>query len=235
MKLEVLDLSNIPWTIWTDATPFYKSRINFVKKVSLSRLDLCFGLLENARGPILDLGCGSGILLPSLSKMGDVVIGVDVHDRLSCVNNYLIKNKIKNVHLIRADAHHLPFKDRSFGSIVSISVLDHLRDPAKSVKEIRRIILEKGTVIFGYHINSIIYKLIAFLAVSFYVLLLIFASPKRRGKITTFFKNIISGGFLHTHTDIALVEMISKELEITKKRCLWTLAPVFMAVKCKRH
>lgn len=41
--------------------------------------------------------------------------------------------------LIVADAHHLPFKDKSFDYIVCFHILEHMDDPAQFIREITRV------------------------------------------------------------------------------------------------
>ena len=41
--------------------------------------------------------------------------------------------------LVVADAHHLPFKDRSFDYVVCYHILEHMDDPAQFIREISRV------------------------------------------------------------------------------------------------
>ena len=41
--------------------------------------------------------------------------------------------------LVVADAHHLPFKDRSFDYVVCYHILEHMDDPARFIREISRV------------------------------------------------------------------------------------------------
>ena len=41
--------------------------------------------------------------------------------------------------LVVADAHHLPFKDRSFDYVVCYHILEHMDDPARFIREITRV------------------------------------------------------------------------------------------------
>ncbi|MCW3980084.1 MAG: class I SAM-dependent methyltransferase [Candidatus Bathyarchaeota archaeon] len=70
---------------------------------------------------ILDVGCGR-------HKRGDV--GVD-----------LSRNSLADV---IADAHHLPFRDESLDIVISHHMIEHLKKPEHSVKEMLRI--SKGQV-----------------------------------------------------------------------------------------
>jgi ubiquinone/menaquinone biosynthesis C-methylase UbiE len=77
---------------------------------------------------ILDVGCGS-------KPKGDV--NVDL-----LVENDEWKRKVdpKRIpNFIKADAHHLPFKDKAFKTTIMNHTLEHLRDPILAISEIARV------------------------------------------------------------------------------------------------
>ena len=91
--------------------------------------------LENVE-IVLDVGCGIGLLREYLRELGfdGFYIGLDIlEDRVMEAK----KNKDHNSDLILADAHHLPFRDRSFDLIVLITVA-HLLKIEESLKELKR-------------------------------------------------------------------------------------------------
>lgn len=46
-----------------------------------------------------------------------------------------------------ADAHSLPFKDEEFEYIICTEVLEHLKNPAKAISEMKRVLKNDGTLI----------------------------------------------------------------------------------------
>ncbi len=46
-----------------------------------------------------------------------------------------------------ADAHNLPFDDESFDIVLSVDVLEHLRDPRQAISEMKRVLKKEGRVI----------------------------------------------------------------------------------------
>ena len=91
--------------------------------------------LENVER-VLDVGCGIGLLREYLRELGfdGLYIGLDIlEDRIMEAK----KNRDRNSDLILADAHHLPFRDRSFDLIALITVA-HLLKIEESLKELKR-------------------------------------------------------------------------------------------------
>ena len=154
MRLQLIDLKNLPKTSILDATPIYANPLRIIRKFFLQRIELCLNLLKSPNGNILDVGCGSGLVLPTLSTSSGMVVGLDIHKHLSKTKNYLKKNKLTTIHLVQADTHHLPFKDKTFDSILVISSLDHLEDPRLALNQLLNVGKVNGETIFGFHISQ---------------------------------------------------------------------------------
>ncbi len=76
--------------------------------------------LENKKGKILDLGCGSG---RNFMKFKGTIYGVDFSEKmLEFAKEYSKKKKIK-AKFVKAEIFDLPFKDNFFDSAVFIAVL----------------------------------------------------------------------------------------------------------------
>ena len=81
----------------------------------------------NKNAKILDVGCGTGIS----SNFGCFTVGVDISIELLKQN----KNKIK----LLSAAENLPFKDRAFDYVISVTALHNFKDMKKSLSEIKRV------------------------------------------------------------------------------------------------
>ena len=85
---------------------------------------------------ILIIGCGK--------KFGQGVqeLGREILDQ--SVNLDILPTELSNV---VGDGHYLPFKENSFDGVVAQAVLEHVRNPVRVVKEIRRVLRKHGYVL----------------------------------------------------------------------------------------
>jgi SAM-dependent methyltransferase len=89
----------------------------------------------------IDVGCGVGddvVLLAERVGMGGHAIGVDSSANL-LAKARTRTTEIASAKFIRADAHALPFGDRSFDGARVERTLQHVADPARVVREIARV------------------------------------------------------------------------------------------------
>lgn len=106
---------------------------------------------------ILDVGTGIGILLPSLTQLGESICAVDIHDFLGDVKKMCTAEGIDDtIFFNRSSCTYLPYKNESFNAIICISVLEHITQLEKSIKELYRILSSNGILIIGYPIGSLI-------------------------------------------------------------------------------
>jgi ubiquinone/menaquinone biosynthesis C-methylase UbiE len=87
-------------------------------------------------GPrVLDLAAGDGLDMQVMEEMSaGIVIGIDISQPL------LARAR---GHRVVADAHRLPFSDRTLDVVVANSILHHL-DPQRAFREIARVLREGG-------------------------------------------------------------------------------------------
>ena len=96
---------------------------------------------------ILDLGCGNGNLpVRAGATAGDEVVGVDIDERAL----RLARERFPNRSFYLAPAEHLPFPNCSFDRVVSSVALPYMDIP-KTLAEVRRVLLPKGSVFFSLH------------------------------------------------------------------------------------
>lgn len=94
---------------------------------------------------VLDIGCGTGLLLNKISKFSDVVFGID----FSMNSLERARERSRKSFLICADADKLPFKDSVFDIVVSITLLQNMPQPQITISEMRRVVIENGIVILS--------------------------------------------------------------------------------------
>jgi SAM-dependent methyltransferase len=90
-------------------------------------------------GSVLEIGCSRGYLCNQLDKCGYSSIGGDIS--LSALQT------TKNIEIVRLDGETLPFKSQCFDAVLSIFTIEHLPKPARSIKEISRVLKKTGLFI----------------------------------------------------------------------------------------
>jgi ubiquinone/menaquinone biosynthesis C-methylase UbiE len=85
---------------------------------------------------VLDVGCGTGLLFNQITNEAQTVVGVDLSSKLL----HKAKNRARNhkVHLVQADADHLPFTSSHFNVVFAFTVLQNMPKPAETLNEIKR-------------------------------------------------------------------------------------------------
>ncbi len=95
--------------------------------------------LSHIRGSLaglaLDVGCGDGQSLWLMDRFGVPNLGVDIEP--SC------KPAVKGTAL------RLPFKDESFGIVVCLRTLQHIRDERAALREMRRVLMPGGHIVMA--------------------------------------------------------------------------------------
>jgi SAM-dependent methyltransferase len=96
-------------------------------------------------GRVLDCGCGGGGMPLSLAEHARQVTGIDPMDRFSQAGVTLARERhLTNVSFVRADGMALPFASGTFDLVLSHSVIEHVADAARYLKECRRVMDDHG-------------------------------------------------------------------------------------------
>jgi ubiquinone/menaquinone biosynthesis C-methylase UbiE len=90
-------------------------------------------------GLILDVGCGTGILLDHVADETIGIVGVDFSKKCLLQAKERIHNKsLRNVQLILADADNMPFHDEVFNTVFAMTILQNMPSPSETLTEIKR-------------------------------------------------------------------------------------------------
>lgn len=90
--------------------------------------------------PILDIGCGWGEFAEAFGITIDMGVDIAPRDLYVAAKGKMYKN------LILADARSLPFAEKSYSSIFSISTLEHITNTSKLLKEMYRVLKPGGVL-----------------------------------------------------------------------------------------
>ena len=99
---------------------------------------------------VLQVGCGSGIALPQLSKLCRpmTITGIDIDATLLDEAEGRLREKGVSAHLVRADVREMPFPDRSFDLVIDFGVCYHIEHPGNALAEVARVLDTSGTFVY---------------------------------------------------------------------------------------
>ena len=104
--------------------------------------------LSDKKGWFIDIGCGSGRMIPVYKNKKEKIVLVDY----SIKNLQRIRDNFTDVNmlLIAADILDMPFKKNIFSSSIAIRVMQNLLKPERFFSECSRIMQYKGEMVFSY-------------------------------------------------------------------------------------
>ena len=98
---------------------------------------------------LLDIGCGTGILMEFVASMIRHYVGLDLaRETLKVASERSKRLRVKSkVSLIRADADYLPFRAGSFSIIFALTLLQNIPKPSRTLMEILRVAKGKSQIV----------------------------------------------------------------------------------------
>jgi ubiquinone/menaquinone biosynthesis C-methylase UbiE len=102
--------------------------------------------LKKLDGKLLDVGCGAGYFtsLIKRSRPDLEIYGVDFSRKAI----EMAKKDFPEIKFLVASAHKLPFPDSFFDAVVMRQMLEHLKDPARALAEVKRV-LKSGALFYS--------------------------------------------------------------------------------------
>ena len=94
---------------------------------------------------VLELGCGTGLILDRVGPLCRRVVGVDISAGM------LSKARTRGHSVFRADLSALPFKDASFDVVFSFKVLAHIPDIGGALAEAARVTRPGGALVLEFY------------------------------------------------------------------------------------
>ncbi|MDY6796091.1 MAG: class I SAM-dependent methyltransferase [Actinomycetota bacterium] len=94
---------------------------------------------------LLDIGCGTGILLSRILETRDVrVSGIDISKEMLGIARERLGDRAE---LVEGDSENLPFGDGEFDLVTWASTFHRFPDPANVLAEIGRVMAPGGTLV----------------------------------------------------------------------------------------
>jgi len=143
---------NIKPTEIADPLKFYY--LPFTRMFFIKRLALVNAMIkENTYDTLLDIGCGSGIFLKELKNRCNNLYAIDVHRKMHLVQDMIKKEKI-NANLTEASVIDLPYDSETFDCVISVSVLEHIRELDRALNEIHRVAKRDAIIVLAFPVEN---------------------------------------------------------------------------------
>ena len=131
---------------WWDPESEFKP-LHDINPLRLDWIDREVGLVGKK---VLDVGCGGGILAESMATRGALVTGIDLSDKaLSVARLHLLESGRKvDYRKISAEELAAGMPD-AFDIVTCLEMLEHVPDPASTVRACARLVRPGGRVFFS--------------------------------------------------------------------------------------
>lgn len=96
---------------------------------------------------LLDCGCGMGALTTSLAEWlaPGQVIGIDREpSQVEAARAWAAEKGVANVRFQSGNIYDIPYPTASFDAVFAFTVLEHLREPRRAMREMRRVLKPGG-------------------------------------------------------------------------------------------
>lgn len=100
---------------------------------------------------VLDVGSGTGVLLPLISNFVDekgFIVTVDISYKM--LRQAVAKNIAQNIFYIQAAAEHLPLKQTLFDCCICFAVFPHFTDKKQALTAINYSLKDNGKIIISH-------------------------------------------------------------------------------------
>ncbi len=94
---------------------------------------------------VLEVGCGTGLILERLAEVADEAVGIDLSPGM------LTRARERGLEVREASATELPFEDESFDVVCSFKVLAHVPDIERALAEIARVTKVGGYMFLEFY------------------------------------------------------------------------------------
>ena len=114
----------------------------FVTRKKIVLTTIANNLNQHANFKVLDIGCGSGLMLKSLEELGQT-FGMDMSDEAIAFSKKTFNGEVKKGYL----PDQLPYPENFFDLITALDVIEHIDKDVDSLKSIRSRLNSNGKAI----------------------------------------------------------------------------------------
>jgi 2-polyprenyl-3-methyl-5-hydroxy-6-metoxy-1,4-benzoquinol methylase len=112
------------------------------KKIVINHISLFFAKKSKKNVNVLDIGCGSGLMLKALKRFGKLY-GMDASNDAINFSRTLKAGVIKKGSLPK----NLPFSKESFDLIIALDVIEHIEEDGKALNSINFLMKKNGILV----------------------------------------------------------------------------------------
>ena len=154
MPLYIPERSVVPKSEFDDPIDYYYRPLT--GKVYRDRLEISMAMLGDKRfDSLLEIGYGSGLLLPELARRTKRLVAIDIHGQADQVYKMLEHEHVQ-AELHKASLYDMPFRDGEFDAIACFSVLEHMTDLDAAFREFVRVTRPGAVLALGFPIRNFI-------------------------------------------------------------------------------
>jgi SAM-dependent methyltransferase len=140
-------LAGIPPNGPTDPIEYYRRPL--IGALFRRRINLGLRLLPRRRFRRgLEVGYGSGSLLPTLAGGVEEMHGIDLDADPAPVRR-MVEQRGRKAELVQGSVYDLPYRDGHFDLVVCFSTFEHLHEYRRGLAEVRRVLAPDGVFLLG--------------------------------------------------------------------------------------
>ena len=98
-------------------------------------------------GRVLDIGCGTGVLLARLAARGWSPVGLDLCEPMVHQARTKLRDRTDSVSLAVGDSEHVPFAEQSFDAVTCANSFHHYPQQQTVVREMFRVLKPGGVLL----------------------------------------------------------------------------------------
>lgn len=106
-------------------------------------------MLHTRYDKLLEVGYGSGFLMPYWGTKAKEVYGLDQDAQPEEVSSHIKKASDQDFKLVQGSLLHMPYTDGFFDCVVAFSIMEHVLERKAAVEELHRVIRPGGTLLVG--------------------------------------------------------------------------------------